>query len=311
MSCLAVSLPDYSIQILNTDTYSVVHVLLGHLDEVTSCVFSPDDSRLASSSLDNTIRIWDVLEGVDLMIMSVDHPVFNIEFHVSLDMLLICRARKNVYHDQNACWILSLPDQRRSELSEACTMFYNFDWTKAITSSNYYDDGKMYVILKVFDARSAVRIGQFTLTGNITLAASPVEDMVALVTLAPNKSCSTMSLVDILSGESIRTLGTHSSRNFVTFLAFILGGTHVVSCCRRMAVVHECSTSAIILTIKFAFEACSFAVNHPNYQTAVGHCEQDSVDVTIFSLNTGDIVRRLVKLDKYFAFSNSVGTILL
>jgi WD40 repeat protein len=39
------------------------HTLEGHLGEVNSVVFSPDGSRVASGSYDNTVRVWDVQTG--------------------------------------------------------------------------------------------------------------------------------------------------------------------------------------------------------------------------------------------------------
>jgi WD40 repeat protein len=42
---------------------SVVTALQGHSDFVSSVAFSPDSSRIASGSLDSTIRIWDSVTG--------------------------------------------------------------------------------------------------------------------------------------------------------------------------------------------------------------------------------------------------------
>src|SRR5208282_2748410 len=40
--------------------------LKGHTEYVLSVVFSPDGKTLASGSLDNTIKLWDVARGKDL-----------------------------------------------------------------------------------------------------------------------------------------------------------------------------------------------------------------------------------------------------
>ena len=42
-----------------TPTAPLIATLSGHTDDVYSVVYSPDGSRLASGSLDNTIKIWD------------------------------------------------------------------------------------------------------------------------------------------------------------------------------------------------------------------------------------------------------------
>ena len=40
-----------------------IQTLEGHSSGVNSMVFSPDESRVASGSLDNTVRVWDVQTG--------------------------------------------------------------------------------------------------------------------------------------------------------------------------------------------------------------------------------------------------------
>jgi WD40 repeat protein len=41
----------------------------GHIDPVTCLAFSPDGNRIASSSIDKTVRVWDVSTGVCVMIL--------------------------------------------------------------------------------------------------------------------------------------------------------------------------------------------------------------------------------------------------
>lgn len=78
-SLLAVSNYDTSdIQIWNLETGELVSTLTGHLTDedgtltVNSLAFSPDSTLLASASYDNTVRLWDVFTGDELV--SLDSP---------------------------------------------------------------------------------------------------------------------------------------------------------------------------------------------------------------------------------------------
>lgn len=57
---LGVALEDWSIQIVDVDTKSLVRKFYGHGNQVTDITFSPDSRWLISSSLDRTIRTWDI-----------------------------------------------------------------------------------------------------------------------------------------------------------------------------------------------------------------------------------------------------------
>ncbi|KAG8757109.1 hypothetical protein FRC11_004789 [Ceratobasidium sp. 423] len=58
---IVVGYPDGSLCILDKETgASYNKPLLGHTDSVTCAVFSPTGNRVASSSHDNTIRVWDI-----------------------------------------------------------------------------------------------------------------------------------------------------------------------------------------------------------------------------------------------------------
>lgn len=47
---------------------AIVNVFRGHTSDVTSASFSPDGRRIASGSIDNTVRIWDSGTGEILVL---------------------------------------------------------------------------------------------------------------------------------------------------------------------------------------------------------------------------------------------------
>ncbi|MGA9993902.1 MAG: PEGA domain-containing protein [Pyrinomonadaceae bacterium] len=54
---------DHSIRLWSTNDESSLKKLVGHTDDINYMVFSPDSKLLASSSDDNTIRLWEVESG--------------------------------------------------------------------------------------------------------------------------------------------------------------------------------------------------------------------------------------------------------
>lgn len=57
---LGVALEDWSIHIVDVDTKKVIRKLYGHQNQLTDLTFSPDSKWLISSSLDKTVRTWDI-----------------------------------------------------------------------------------------------------------------------------------------------------------------------------------------------------------------------------------------------------------
>lgn len=57
---LAVALEDFSINIIDMDTRTVVRKFTGHTAQLTDATFSPDSRWLVTSSMDCSIRTWDV-----------------------------------------------------------------------------------------------------------------------------------------------------------------------------------------------------------------------------------------------------------
>ncbi len=52
-----------TIHLDSVDALSPVLTLTGHTDDVTDVAFSPDNTLLASSSADGTVRVWNVVDG--------------------------------------------------------------------------------------------------------------------------------------------------------------------------------------------------------------------------------------------------------
>jgi WD40 repeat protein/serine/threonine protein kinase len=59
-----------SVLVLETSTGRVVHTLIGHTADALCAVFSPDGRRLATASLDRTIKLWDTATGKNVFTLT-------------------------------------------------------------------------------------------------------------------------------------------------------------------------------------------------------------------------------------------------
>jgi WD40 repeat protein len=50
--------------------WTVERELRGHTSHVSCCAWSPDSSRLATASADNTVRVWDISSGREVTVLA-------------------------------------------------------------------------------------------------------------------------------------------------------------------------------------------------------------------------------------------------
>jgi WD40 repeat protein len=88
---------DNDIAIWDVNAEQKVQSLKGHSDTVTSIVWSPDSSKLASGSLDKTARIWDAASGQALESFKHSDGVFDVAWSPDGKTLATACADSLVY----------------------------------------------------------------------------------------------------------------------------------------------------------------------------------------------------------------------
>jgi WD40 repeat protein len=71
--------------------------LLGHTNWVFSVEYSPDELRLASTSADGTVRIWDLVTGACLHVLAHEHWVIRALFSPDGRQLVVTGMSANIY----------------------------------------------------------------------------------------------------------------------------------------------------------------------------------------------------------------------
>ena len=68
------------VRILDAETFREIWSLKGHTLNVTDAAFSPDGQRLATSSVDRTVRIWDLTAGQEILKLRGEQIMFRLRF---------------------------------------------------------------------------------------------------------------------------------------------------------------------------------------------------------------------------------------
>lgn len=86
-SMLCVVLEDFSIYIIDYDTKKIVRKFIGHTAPITDACFSPDSRWLITSSMDCTIRTWDIPTSYLIDQFKMSQPCISITMSPTGDFL--------------------------------------------------------------------------------------------------------------------------------------------------------------------------------------------------------------------------------
>jgi hypothetical protein len=91
---VAVASQDRIVRVYDITTFKMSRRFAGHSREISDLAFSPDGRRLLSSSLDGTMRVWDMPTGRCLSWLSFDSPVLSMAMSHSGEYLSLTQAGK-------------------------------------------------------------------------------------------------------------------------------------------------------------------------------------------------------------------------
>ena len=91
---IAVASQDRIVRVYDISTYKISRRFSGHSREISDMAFSPDGRRLLTSSLDSTLRVWDMPTGRCLSWLSFDAPVLSMAMSHSGEFLSLTQVGK-------------------------------------------------------------------------------------------------------------------------------------------------------------------------------------------------------------------------
>ncbi|KAF7806839.1 WD repeat-containing protein 36 [Senna tora] len=92
---LATVVDDFSIQLFDVVALRLVRKFEGHTDRITDLSFSEDGKWLVSSSMDGSLRVWDVVLARQIDAIQVDVPITALSLSPNMDILATTHADQN------------------------------------------------------------------------------------------------------------------------------------------------------------------------------------------------------------------------
>lgn len=92
---LAIIVDDFTIQLFDVVALRLVRKFEGHTDRITDLSFSEDGKWLVSSSMDGSLRIWDVILARQIDAIHVDVSITALSLSPNMDILATTHADQN------------------------------------------------------------------------------------------------------------------------------------------------------------------------------------------------------------------------
>jgi WD40 repeat protein len=259
----------------------------GHQNGVTSLVFSPDGSTLASVGRDSVVRLYDIATGQDRRVLQGhENPIRAVAFSPDGKRLASVGEDTQVFlWDVVAGKLLKTFAGHTGFVNSVA---FSSDGTTIVTGG---EDTR--IILWNVATGQARRVLRGHAGGVTDVAFSP--DGKTLVSSSRDK---TMRLWDAAAGTQRRALTGHTSA--VTSVAFVPGGTAIASASADKTVRLWDATSG---AMRRSFTGPTKSVNavsiSPDGKTIAGGSDDDSID--LWDAATGKVQKTLKKVSKGFA----------
>lgn len=79
-SLIGIVLENYVLSLLDVEARKIVRRFMGHTGQITDAAFSPDARWIVTSSIDSTIRVWDIPTACTVDLFKVDSPCTSLAF---------------------------------------------------------------------------------------------------------------------------------------------------------------------------------------------------------------------------------------
>lgn len=181
---LCVVLEDFSIYVIDYDTKNIVRRFIGHTAPVTDACFSPDSRWLITSSMDCTIRTWDIPTSYLIDQFKMSQPCISITMSPTGDFLATAHvdflgiylwANKTIYENVSLRAVDPESEPPTMELPNLSHFEYKTDISTLMDAVKIEDEGE--IINKEYESPSQIESDLITMS---TLAESRWKNLLNL-----------------------------------------------------------------------------------------------------------------------------------
>jgi WD40 repeat protein len=222
--------------------FRIPEVFAGHHDLVWSMAYSPDKTRLASGSMDSTIRIWDTSTGLEIFSVLEGHEntVLSVVFSPDGTMIASCSADKTI-RVWDAASGSELFSPLRGHQQAVVSLSFSANCTRIVSGS--YDK-----TVRIWDMKISDHVcTPLTLVGH--------EGCVTSVSFSPDDtkivSCShdrTIRLWNAISGSQVFLQSPLRVDDMSTSVAFSANGRRIISMSQTNATSWDATSGCRLLT---------------------------------------------------------------
>ncbi|CAA7054164.1 unnamed protein product [Microthlaspi erraticum] len=180
---LATVVDDFVIRLYDVVALKMVREFKGHTDRITDVCFSEDGKWLISSSMDGTLRIWDVILAKQIDGMHVGVPITALSLSPNMDILATIHSDKNgIYLWVNQSMFSGAPNVN-SYASGQNVVNVRLPSVSALTSSEADDDIEMETQVSEGEKAISFSISPKQIPELVTLSLLPKSQWQSLINL--------------------------------------------------------------------------------------------------------------------------------
>jgi len=234
--------PTHSILLFVADTGELLTELKGHTSRITVLCFSPDSSKLASASLDGTVRLWDVIAGKEIMKLETTEGYEVVRSFTASGDQILTTTKSGLTRIWDLC-------SRNVVFSKECLAksnrqvksYFTMDNTKIISTAWFNDKQDEQTQVRVWHSETGQELISFAehRSAVMAVAVAPAGDIIA-----SGSSDGMLILWDLETRQTMLTIPAHASG--IKSVRFSFDGTKIASNCQYDAETVELKIWSVI-----------------------------------------------------------------